>query len=116
MPVRNDAPLPEPVAPPAPTSETSAPLNFPAPLTEVTLPGNKVRRCVPNTELTSPRTIAPSGARTTPPCSTLVAARRSEPNAEYGTAGNGAVASPDRPTRSVRVGSNTLTPDTGLRV
>ncbi|MNS32732.1 hypothetical protein D3C72_648270 [compost metagenome] len=85
-----------PSAPPTPTKDTSAPLNLydtpsvvppygmtrPAPLTDVTLPGNKLRRCVPICSLKSPSVIAPSGARNTPPCSTVAAAKRKEPNAE----------------------------------
>ncbi|KAJ8137341.1 hypothetical protein OY671_009446, partial [Metschnikowia pulcherrima] len=74
-------------------------IHRPAPSTDVTSPGSKVRRCVPTAELRSPSTIVPSGARSTPPCSTSAAARRKVPKAEYGTAGSAAPASPARPVR-----------------
>ena len=60
-------------------------MSSPAPLTEVRLPGRN--RTVPGACGLLSKTMLPSGARSTPPCSISGAMSVSPPNAAYGTAG-----------------------------
>ncbi|KAG1167143.1 hypothetical protein G6F35_017828 [Rhizopus arrhizus] len=59
----------------------------PAALLEVTLPGNSVIRDATLPGPRPPITNCPSGARTTPPCSTVAATNASKPNTESAAGG-----------------------------
>ncbi len=76
----------------------------PAPLVEVMLPARSSTVEARSSAWPSgrPSVTLPSGARTTPPWSTLADISSREPKAEYGTAGS---PSPMRSTRRLRVGS-----------